>query len=443
MLYLSELIGKRILDRQGNTVARIRDLVAELVATTEDTSPTPETLDDEGEPVEHDIPAIKGLVARTGRSRQPFFLPIAQVQSLGRDGARIRSARLDLDPFERREGEMLLTRDLWDKQVIDLQRRKVVRVNDIVISSMTQDANSSRWWVRGVDVGIGSLLRRVHLSSAVGAIAAKAVQPRIVRWQHLDVFGSNVPGGVPLSHKKLAHLHPVEIARITDSLSYHQGAEIISSLDDTLAADTLEEIEAERQTDIIEQIPEERAADIIEEMAPDEASDLLAELSEERADALLDEMDEEEANEVRQLMRYSEKSAGGIMTTDYICCTPDMTVAEVIEANKPVFLSADLIYYIYVVENEENDLLVGLITVRDLLVNSQDRKVSDFMLTDLLTVRPGEDRREVARKMAEYNLLALPVVDRNNILLGVVTVDDALDALLPEGWKKRLPRIFS
>jgi CBS domain-containing protein/sporulation protein YlmC with PRC-barrel domain len=442
MLYLSELIGKRIVDRQGNTVARIRDLVAELVAPGEGATNN-EALDDEGEPVEHDVPVIKGLVARTGRSRQPFFLPISQVQSLARDGARIRSLKVDLQPFERREGEMLLTRDLWDKQVIDLERRRVVRVNDIVIASATADANAPRWWVRGVDVGMGSLLRRVHLATAVGAVGGKAVQPHIVRWQHLDVFGSNVPGGVRLGHKKLANLHPVEIARITDSVSYHQGAEIIASLDDTLAADTLEEIEENRQTDIMEQIPEERAADILEEMAPDEATDLLGDLPEEKAGALLEEMDQEDAREVRQLLRYPENSAGGTMTTDFVCCTPNMTVGEVIEANKSVFLTADLIYYIHVVASQATKVLVGLITVRDLLVHVHDRKVGDFMLTDLLTVSPGENQRDVARKMAEYNLLALPVVDADNTLLGVVTVDDALDALLPEGWKKRLPRIFS
>jgi Mg/Co/Ni transporter MgtE len=264
-----------------------------------------------------------------------------------------------------------------------------------------------------------------------------------VRWQHIDVFGSNVPGGVPLQHKKLASLHPVEIARITDAVSYHQGAEIIASLDDTLAADTLEEIVAERQTDIVDYIPEERAADILEEMAPDEATDLLAELPEEKAGALLKEMDQEEADEVRQLMRYPENSAGGTMTTDFVCVTPDMTVDQVIEENKPIFLSADLIYYMYVVDSEENDTLVGIITVRDLLVHQRDKPVGEFMLKDFLSARPAESRKEVARKMAEYNLLALPVVDRNNKLLGVVTVDDALDALLPEGWKKRLPRIFS
>src|SRR5260370_38410235 len=172
MLYLSELIGKRVVDRQGNTVARMRDLVAELVSP-DNLVPHEAAVDDEGEPVERDVPMIKGLVARTGRSRQPFFLPIAQVQTLARDGARIRSLKLDLQPFERREGEMLLTRDLWDKQVINLERRRVVRVNDIVITSATSDANAPRWWVRGVHVGIGSLLRGVQIDALLEDVTTK------------------------------------------------------------------------------------------------------------------------------------------------------------------------------------------------------------------------------------------------------------------------------
>src|SRR5207253_7645588 len=147
-----------------------------------------------------------------------------------------------------------------------------------------------RWWVRGVDIGLDGLTRRLHVARVLGALAPKATQPHIVPWQHLDVFGSNVPGGVALPHTKLAKLHPVEIARITDSVSYLQGAEIIASLNDTLAADTLEEIVAERQTDIMEFMPEDRAADILEEMAPDEATDLLSELPEDKAGALLEQM---------------------------------------------------------------------------------------------------------------------------------------------------------
>lgn len=452
MFYLSEIVGKKILDLNGNRVARVRDLVAEVLQTETSGNETQVVYqptangEEQEETVEYDAPVIKGVIAHTGRKLPPFFLPIEQVQTLEPTKIKLKSSRVDLQPFERRPGEILLTHDLWDKQVIDLETRRVVRVNDVVVTDAPAPSGepaSVRWWVRGVDVGVGGLAWRLHVARLLQNVAKKALQPRLVRWSHLDVFGSNMQGSVDLPHKKLSKLHPVEIARIADAVSYHQGAEIIASLDDTLAADTLEEIVAERQTDIVETMPEDRAADILEEMAPDEATDLLSELSEDKAGALLEQMDEEDAREVRQLMRYPENSAGGMMTTDFVRVLPTMTVEQVIETNKPLFLSADLIYYMYVIDDESEQNLVGIITVRDLLVHERDEIVRDFMLKEFLSVRPDENKREVARKMAEYNLLALPVLDRKGLLLGVVTVDDALDALLPEGWQKRLPKIFS
>ena len=455
MLYLTELVGKQIYDAQGNRVGRVRDLVAELTPTVqlaqeEITGPMVlvETIDQHEE---REIPAIKGIVARTWRKDVPFYLPISQVGSLKPRGVRLLSTKVDLVPFERRAGEILLVRDLWDKQVIDLERRKVVRVNDVVLIENILPpegeegtiGSTPRWWVRGVDVGLGGLVRRLHTVVLWTALTRKPVRSRVVRWGQIDVFGTNVPGGVAVSHNKLANLHPVEIAHITDNVSYLQGAEIIASLDNALAADTLEEITDARRTDIIEQIPEDRAAGILEEMAPDEASDLLADLPEEKAGALLEQMDVEEARPVRQLMRYAENTAGGIMTNEFVRVLPDVTVDEVIEGNRQLFVSTDLIYYMYVVDAHDLNRLLGIITVRDLLVQPRDCPVKEFMLTSIIVARPGEDKKEVARKMAEYNLVALPVVDASGVLLGVVTVDDALEALLPEGWRKRLPRVFS
>lgn len=456
MLYLSELVGKKVYDNQGNRLGQVSDLVAEItpsVQLAEERTTGPivmvNTVDQREE---RELPAIKGIVVRAGSKKERYYLPADRVITLGSHVVQATVTLENLQPFDsRRAGEMLLVRDLWDKQVIDLERRRVVRVNDVVliehILPLPGDTDpaltASRWRVRGVDVGIGGIARRLHVIGLVQAITHKPLDSREVLWSYVDVFGSNVPGGVAVRHNKLAKLHPVEIAHITDSVSYLQGAEIIASLDDTLAADTLEEITDERRTDIMEQIPEERAADILEEMAPDEASDLLADLPEAKAGSLLEHMEAEEARPVRQLMRYAENTAGGIMTNEYIRVLPDVTVEEVIEGHRQLFLSTDLIYYMFVVESEDQNRLLGIITVRDLLVQPRDCPVKEFMFTDFISARPGEDKKEVARKMAEYNLVALPVVDALGILHGVVTVDDALEALLPEGWKKRLPRIFS
>jgi CBS domain-containing protein len=456
MLHLSELVGTKIYDAHGKRMGRVGDLVAEItpsVQMAEEKVPGAVVLVntiDQSE--ERELPAIKGIVVRAGSKKERFYLPVAQVSSLGPRVVQASSTLADLQPFDsRRAGEMLLARDLWDRQVIDLERRRVVRVNDVVLiehilplpGGPDQPHVSPGWWVQGVDVGIGGIVRRLRFTRFVEALTSRRLTSTVVPWNYVDVFGSNVPGGVAVRHKKLADLHPVEIAHITDSVSYLQGAEIIASLDNTLAADTLEEITDARRTDIVEQIPEDRAADILEEMAPDEASDLLADLPEAKAISLLEHMEAEEARPVRQLMRYAENTAGGIMTNEFIRVLPDITVEEVIEGNRQLFLSTDLIYYMFVVEAEDVNRLLGIITVRDLLVQPRDCPVKEFMFKDFISARPAEDKKEVARKMAEYNLVALPVVDATGILHGVVTVDDALEALLPEGWKKRLPRIFS
>jgi CBS domain-containing protein/sporulation protein YlmC with PRC-barrel domain len=455
-LYLSDLIGKKVYDAQGNSLGRVRDLVAEITPSVqlaeEDITGPLVLVDTIDQAAERVLPAIKGIVVRKGNKNEQFYLPIDHVGSLSPRVMLASALHAELQPFDgRRAGEILLARDLWDKQVIDLEQRRVVRVNDVVlfehILPMPGDdehpVTSPRWWVRGVDVGFGGIARRLRISRFVQALTSQPLRSRVVRWNYIDVFGSKEPGGVAVRHKKLANLHPAEIARITDSVSYLQGAEIVAALEDTLAADTLEEITDERRADIVEQIPEDRAAHILEEMAPDEASDLLADLPEPKANSLLEHMEDDEAQPVRQLMRYPENTAGGIMTNEFVRVLPDATVEEVIEANRYSFATADLIYYMFVIDAEDTNKLVGIITVRDLLVQPRNCPVKEFMLRDFTSVRPGENKKEAARKMAEYNLIALPVVDATGTLHGVVTVDDALEALLPEGWKKRLPKVFS
>ena len=305
MPYLSQLIGKPIRNRAGNSVARLRDVVIDLAQVEAENGPV-----------------IKGLVARTARRKAPFYLPVEQVDTLTDEGAMLNSAKFDLKPFERREGEMVVTKDLWDRQIIDVRQRRVHRVNDVLIEQ-TPGGNTREWRIAGVDVSIAGLAQRLKLGKLASMIRPGASQAPVVNWRDLDIFGTSMAGGVGLKHDKLAQMHPVEIARITDSLSYHQGAEIISSLDDTLAADTLRR-DRDRPPDRHHRGYSRRACRRHHRRNGARRSHRsLAELPEEQAGALLEEMDDEEAKDVRQLMRYPEDSAGGTMTTDYVCATPE------------------------------------------------------------------------------------------------------------------------
>jgi len=206
------------------------------------------------------------------------------------------------------------------------------------------------------------------------------------------------------------------------------------------AADVLEELAADDQVDILEALAPEKAADILEEMGPDEAADLVADLSQERQEQLLSLMEPEDASDVRELLAYGEETAGGLMTTDFITVTPDMTAEQVIERLRALHPDADQVYYLYV--TDEAGELVGTITLRGLIVASPETLVSSFMRPDPISVSVDLDAEQVGAAIARYNLLALPVVDGDGRMQGMVTVDDALERALGEGWRKRLPEIY-
>jgi Mg2+ transporter MgtE len=207
-----------------------------------------------------------------------------------------------------------------------------------------------------------------------------------------------------------------------------------------MAADTLEEMELEDQVSVIEHMDAERASDILEEMPPDEVADILTELPEDRAQQILGLMEKEEAEDVQELLAYEEHTAGGLMTTEYVAVPDTLTAQDCIETLRRMEPDAESIYYVFVVDPEEH--LQGVLSLRDLIVAPPDKPIGEIMNRDVVTVRLEDGQKEVAAVLSKYNLLAVPVVDDEFRLQGVVTVDDALDAVLPESVKRKLPRVF-
>jgi Mg/Co/Ni transporter MgtE len=339
-----------------------------------------------------------------------------------------------------------------DKQVIDLKRKKAVRVNDVCLAD--------DWRILGVDTSALGLVRRLAPSWLLGARSQHA-SATLIPWQRIELIGASQPqnhepaptsslAGAPESGKRsvsgqLAELHPADIAEIVQQLSTGQGARIIERLDDETAADTMEEIDTERQSQILENIEPERAADILQAMGPDEAADLLAQLPEERAQQLLHLMNPEESEEVQELLEYEADTAGGLMTTDYTVLNQTRTVAEALEAIRSDIQKYDVrIAYIYCVADEARDenRILGVVSLWDLLVAQSTQVLQDLMETDIIPVQADSDTRAVAEIIAKYNLLAVPVVSEDGILQGVVTVDDALDVLLPPEKRRKSQRMF-
>jgi magnesium transporter len=411
MFYLSQVLGRPILDLDGERVATLKDIIVRLG--------------------EGDHPPVAGFVSRY--RRRDFFLSRWRITDFGSTGVRLNSDILDLRPFMRREGEVLLARDVLDKQLIDVDGKRVVRVNDVQII-----AAANEWRVTGADVSLIGLWRRLAPSFL------RSGRPvEVIDWADVGYLATDAATvQLKSSRGKLARLHPVEIARLAEVFSYQQGAEIVESLDDETAAETLEEMAAARQAQILGDMDEERAADILEHMSPDEAADVLGDLPEAKAEDLLNRMDDDEQSEVAELLPYADDTAGGLMTTEFVTLPRDLTAAEALARLREMAETPNMIYYLYVVENEGSWKLVGVIALRSLILSDPSAPLAEVMRSDLQVALPDDGAADVAHKIAEYNLLALPVVDEAGDILGIVTVDDAIEILLPKDWRQRLPKLF-
>ncbi|HEU4794096.1 MAG TPA: CBS domain-containing protein [Pyrinomonadaceae bacterium] len=412
MLYLSQVLGRPIRDLEGERVATVKDVIVRLG--------------------EEDHPPVIGLVARY--RRRDFFLSRWRITELNQNGVRLNSDILDLRPFVRRESEVLLARDVLDKQLIDVDGKRVVRVNDVQIIEAAGD-----WRVTGADVSLQGLWRRL----APAGFAGTRRPVEVLDWADVGYLATDAATvQLKSSSDKLARLHPVEIARLAEALSYHHGSEVVEALDDETAAETLEEMPAESQARILSDMDEERAADILEWMSPDEAADVLGDLPEEKAEELLGLMEDEEQADVAELLPYEDDTAGGLMTTEFVTFPRELTVGEALARLREMAETPNMIYYLYVVEEENTWKLSGVIALRSLILADPSMPLAEVMRTEFQQAHPQEPAHEVAQRIAEYNLLALPVVDESGDILGIITVDDAMEILLPKDWRQRLPRLF-
>jgi CBS domain-containing protein/sporulation protein YlmC with PRC-barrel domain len=412
MLYLSQVLGRPIRDLEGERVATVKDVIVRLGG--------------------DDHPPVTGLVARY--RRRDFFMSRWRMTDLNTKGVRLNSDILDLRPFVRREGEVLLARDVLDKQLIDVDGKRVVRVNDVQIL----DA-AGEWRVTGADVSLQGLWRRLAPAGFVGTKSTVEV----LDWADVGYLATDAATvQLKSSTGKLARLHPVEIARLAEALSYHHGSEVVESLDDETAAETLEEMPAERQARILGDMDQERAADILEWMSPDEAADVLGDLPEQKAEELLGLMEQQEQADVAELLPYEDDTAGGLMTTEFVTLPREFTVGEALARLREMAETPNMIYYLYVVEAEGSWKMLGVIALRSLILANPSMPLEEVMRTEFQMAHPDEPAKDVAQRIAEYNLLALPVIDEAGDILGIITVDDAMEILLPNDWRQRLPRLF-
>jgi magnesium transporter len=417
MLFVSDLIGRPVADADGKRIGRLKDLIAARV----------------GEMLHPQIVAIE-----VKRGRNMLLIPMGDVAALITLAIPLKRRITDIVPYHPGEADMHLVRDVLDKQIIDTNGVRVVRVNDLELRRVNGSI-----YIANVDISGTGLLRRLGLGSLAQRLAEHPLRtelPTSISWDNIELLPGDQPMRLKVPGEKLADLHPADLAEILSDLTRQEGTKLLETLDNETLADTLEEVEPEFQASLIERMSDERLADILEEMAPDEAADLLAELPEDRSEGLLDLMEDDEAKDVRKLLAYPEDSAGGIMNTEFFTVTPDLTAEQVIEQLRSVAPEFETVFYIYV--TDPKGCLIGLFSLRELVLAQPDAVVSEFMEKRVVTVNLLDSQDECAQVVAKYDLLAVPVVDEQRCVHGIVTADDALDKIIPTAWKKRLPRFY-
>jgi CBS domain-containing protein len=344
----------------------------------------------------------------------------------------------DVKPYEPGENDLYLARDVLDKQIIDTNGVRVVRVNDLEIVYV-----EGRFYVLNVDIGSLGLLRRLGLAKVIQNIARlfkRDLPPTVIGWHDVELLPGDRAMRLKVSGEALTELHPADLAEILSDLSRTESSKFLEALDVETLAETLEEVEPDFQASLVETMSNEKVADVLEEMAPDEAADLLAELPEDRSQELLSLMEKDDAEDVRRLLTYPVDTAGGIMNTEYVTIPPKLSAQQALTRLRETAHDAETIFYVYVTEKDNK--LVGVFSLRELVMADPKTPIARLMHRRLIMVQLQDSQDEIAKVIAKYNLLAVPVVDDQGRLQGIVTADDALDKIIPTAWKKRLPRLY-
>ena len=334
-----------------------------------------------------------------------------------------------LRDIELNENLLLLAENLLDKQIVDIEGRKLVRVNDVRLVLIPSGS-----YVIAVDVGIEGLLRRLGIADPfqlIWNLFKTNLPSKLILWedvQTVDFSKSNIK--LAKTYSKLHTLHPSDLADIIEELDKATSSNVFASLDEEKAADVLEELDSHTQVHIIESMPKEKAADVLELMPADEAADILEELEEEKVEELLKEMDVESSEDVRELLEYHEHSVGSIMTTDFYHFNESLTVDETIKELRKLKPETDTIYSLLVLDDQEK--LVATVSLRDLIISEPDKRLSDIMNKEFISVYDDDKIDILAEIISKYDLLAIPVTDKDMKVEGMVVIDDIVEDLIKD-----------
>ncbi len=411
-VFFSEILNRRVIDSDGKTFGKVVDLRAKL-----------------GEL----FPRVVSVRIRQKEPKKLLAFSWQSVESINGNVIKLKkNAEGQRIHLEVKEGEILLRNEILDKQVVDTYGAKVERANDLHLLLAEGQLRLVH-----VDFGIRGIFRRLGWTKYVDALTnwlfAYQIPNKLLSWKYIQPLSHDLRKKtlkLNVTHRKLSEIHPSDLADILEELDKHERSYVFHALDLETQADALEEVNPETKLSLIESLSDERASDVIEEMEPDEAADLLLDLPEEKKKELIQTMEREKRAELEELLKFKEGTAGSIMTPDFIACLETDTAGKALQIFKQSTDPLETISYIYV--QDDQGKLVGVVTLRDLILNPPETPVNSFMNRHLVKLRADDSVKEVAETFKKYKFLALPVVGEEDRMKGIITLRDGIEAIFPD-----------
>ena len=412
--FLSSVLGKTVINQQGHELGKLRDLVMIPGLS---------------------FPEVSSLLVQSNGRTLSVRWP--RVTLFNAFVISVSGTLQSIPEYRRREGDILLKRDILDRQVVDVNGAKVLRVNDLKLGGF-QD----RLCVFFVDVGFRGLLRRIgceEVAEKIAAIFKRQLPHSHISWRYVQLLEMNLSRlTLTVARDQLKEIHPADLAQIITSIPSGNIQALLDSLDSETAGETIHELEPELRSRVMNQLESGQACRILEEMDPDQAADVLGDLPEERAQELLGLMDAKEAEQIEELLEHEEDTAGGLMNSQFIAISGEQSAEEALQLVRDCAGSIDTIYYLYVVDRQQR--LHGVVSLKDLLVNAPQARVPEFMTTGVKSVHVDSTPYEVLEIVAKYNFVALPVLDKEEKMVGIITVDDILELFIPSALRRKRHR---
>jgi CBS domain-containing protein len=410
VLHLSALAGSPLVDSSGERLGRVEDVIVRLDGSDE-------------------LPPVTGLKARIGG--REMFVPADRLERLEPGAARTSTTKLNLAQFERRPGEVLLRRDVLGRSLINVTTARLVTAREVELAH-----EDGTWRVAGIDPSLRAGMRRFLPWRMRRRHEGDHAQ--FVPWTETEPFVGHVPTSrLRLASRRLGRLHPAQIADLVEAASHDEGEEILQAVghDKELEADVFEELDDEHQVEFLHERSDEDVAGVLARMASDDAADLLLEIEQDRRIPVLNLLPAAKQLKIKRLLGYNPSTAGGLMNPDFPSLPADATVGEALAHVRASELAPSQLLTLWVIDAGGH--LVGGVFATELVRAAEEAPVSSLIETSVPTVSPETELPEVARLMADFNLVAIPVVDGDEQPIGVVAVDDVIERLLPDEWRRR------